>query len=197
MRYNNKKSSNEIHQKTQSAYFTYDAALYLDFYGGLLTEKQSEILDSYYNEDYSLSEIAKGLNISRQAAHDAIRIGTQVLLEYEKKLNLVETYKKELRDAGEAREAITNLRAVVSELHATTSFAREQSIGSAIGEAVNEKPVIYGIACGEAVTERSVKYSGASTASDHSEIERCFEHLDAAISRIELSIQNWTNWSIT
>jgi len=95
---------------------TFDAALYLDIYGALLTDKQAEILGSYYNEDYSLSEIAKGLNISRQAAHDAIRIGTLALREYEGKLGLVRAHREALREAEEAGEALRDLRAAIAEV---------------------------------------------------------------------------------
>ena len=38
----------------------------LDFYGDMLTEKQREVIEFYYNEDLSLSEIADNEGITRQ-----------------------------------------------------------------------------------------------------------------------------------
>jgi len=96
----------------------YDAALYLDFYGALLTEKQAEILDFYYNEDYTLSEIAQAFGISRQAAHDAVRNGIYALGEYEDKLGMIRARQAELSGVGEAREAISDLRAAMQKLSA-------------------------------------------------------------------------------
>ena len=55
-------------------------------YGNLLTEKQYEILDDYYNNDFSLSEIAENNDITRQAVKDVINKATAKLLEYEEKL---------------------------------------------------------------------------------------------------------------
>lgn len=64
----------------------------LDIYGRLLTEKQQKILNYYYNEDYTLSEIAAEENVSRQAAFDLLRRAENILLEYDSKLNLFDKY---------------------------------------------------------------------------------------------------------
>ena len=45
----------------------------LDFYTALLTENQRQVLNLYYNEDFSLSEIAQNLKITRQGVHDTIK----------------------------------------------------------------------------------------------------------------------------
>lgn len=66
-------------------------ALLLDLYKALLTEKQSEALDLYYNEDLSLSEIAENTGITRQAVRDLIVKGERFLLETEEKTGI---YKK-------------------------------------------------------------------------------------------------------
>ena len=58
-------------------------------YGKLLTEKQYQVLDDYYNNDLSLSEIAENLNITRQAVRDNIKKGENKLFEYEEKLDVM------------------------------------------------------------------------------------------------------------
>jgi len=58
----------------------------LDFYGDILTDKQKDAIDLYYNEDLSLAEIAEYQNITRQGVRDAIKRGEEILLEMEEKL---------------------------------------------------------------------------------------------------------------
>ncbi len=65
-------------------------SILLDFYGKLLTEKQFKLLDDYYNNDLSLSEIAENEKITRQAVRDNLKNGENNLLEYESRLGLME-----------------------------------------------------------------------------------------------------------
>ena len=58
-------------------------------YGKLLTEKQFRLLDDYYNNDLSLSEIAENLSITRKAVRDNIKKGENKLFEYEEKLGIM------------------------------------------------------------------------------------------------------------
>ncbi len=61
----------------------------LDIYGKMLTEKQYEVLNDYYNNDLSLSEIAENEEITRQAVRDNIKKGEKNLFEYEEKLGFM------------------------------------------------------------------------------------------------------------
>lgn len=63
----------------------------LDCYGALLTARQRECLDLYYNENLSLGEIAEHFHISRQAVHDAMRHGEEQLMAYESVLHMEES----------------------------------------------------------------------------------------------------------
>ena len=61
-------------------------SMLIETYGKLLTEKQYQILNDYYNNDLSLSEIAENEGITRQAVRDIIKKGEKKLFEYEEKL---------------------------------------------------------------------------------------------------------------
>ena len=63
-----------------------EVSILLEIYGKLLTEKQYQIIDYYYNQDLSLSEIAENEEITRQGVRDIIKKGEKKLFEYEEKL---------------------------------------------------------------------------------------------------------------
>ncbi len=81
-------------------------ALLLDFYGDLLTEKQRESLDFYYNDDLSLGEIGANLGISRQGVRDNIKRAEAVLLEMEDKLGLAAKFSEIKARLAEIRKAV-------------------------------------------------------------------------------------------
>ena len=63
--------------------------LLMDCYSDLLTEKQQTYLEYYYQEDYSLSEIAQILDVSRNAVFDSLE-------NYEEKLQLLKKHQERL-----------------------------------------------------------------------------------------------------
>ncbi len=65
-------------------------SLLLDFYAPILTDKQKDMIENYYNADLSLAEIAENENISRQGVRDSIKRGEETLLELEQKLKFAE-----------------------------------------------------------------------------------------------------------
>lgn len=69
-----------------------EQTLLYDFYGELLTKRQQQIYESVVLEDYSLSEVAEDLGISRQGVHDMIKRCNKTLEDYEEKLHLVEKF---------------------------------------------------------------------------------------------------------
>lgn len=70
----------------------YRMAMLFDFYGDLLTERQKEFYDLYYNEDLSLAEIAENYGISRQGVRDVIVRAEAAMTEVEDKTHLIRRF---------------------------------------------------------------------------------------------------------
>lgn len=86
--------------KTKSVTMT----LLFDLYGELLTEKQQQLFDLYYNEDLSLAEIADLLQISRQGVRDGIVRAEALLSEFDEKLSLSAAMEQNSRIAMLAKQ---------------------------------------------------------------------------------------------
>jgi predicted DNA-binding protein YlxM (UPF0122 family) len=106
----------------------FEISLLLDFYSVLLTEKQRDVMDLYFNNDLSLSEIAEINNTSRQAIHDNIKRCEKVLLVYEEKLKLL-TKDHKLKDT---------LNNVVSELDNLQINIKDENINDLIYNIKNQ-----------------------------------------------------------
>ncbi|MBC8535166.1 DNA-binding protein [Clostridiales bacterium BX7] len=94
-------------------------ALLLDYYGNMLTDKQREVMDYYYNDDLSLAEIAEHTNITRQGVRDSIKRGEALLLELEAKLRFGER----MLHAEHAAESLHEILAKMEELNALYLFS--------------------------------------------------------------------------
>ena len=77
-----------------------DLGFLLDFYGELLTERQRELADLYFNDDLSLSEIAELTGLTRQGVRAAVEKSRLALTEYEKKLGLAAKFRAAQTEIG-------------------------------------------------------------------------------------------------
>ena len=71
---------------------TYRMTMLFDFYGELLTDRQKEFFDLYYNEDLSLAEIAENAGISRQGVRDVIVRAEAAMQEVEDKTGIIKRF---------------------------------------------------------------------------------------------------------
>ena len=88
---------------------TYRMTMLFDFYGELLTERQKEFFDLYYNEDLSLAEIAENAGISRQGVRDVIVRAEGIMQEVEDKTGLIKRFhamQKQLQEVEGAAQGV-------------------------------------------------------------------------------------------
>ena len=97
-----------------------------DLYGGLLTGRQREILDLYYNDDLSLSEVSEECGITRQGVREALKKAEEQLLLYEERLGLLK------RQQEEEREIVSEMDRLRGE--GVDLGALPQLIGGLLGE---------------------------------------------------------------
>ena len=79
--------ADEVSRKIELAWLT-------AFYGGLLTDKQRQVLALHCEEDLSLAEIAQEVGVSRQGVHDMLNRAAQRLEDMEEKLGVAARFRR-------------------------------------------------------------------------------------------------------
>ena len=101
----------------------------LDFYGEVLTEKQRDMIQQYFNMDLSLSEIADNFNITRQGVRDAIKRGEGILTDLEDKIGFARKY----RDIVQGIEQVKTLAQNIT-FYNISSYSVNDDISKAAGK---------------------------------------------------------------
>ena len=102
-----------------------------DFYGALLKENNRRIFEAYIQEDYSISEIAEEMEISRQAVHDAVKRITKQLKGYGEKLGLLERFEQQ-------RSEMRRLHECLQEMNISETDPRGQEIFQILSKIIEE-----------------------------------------------------------
>lgn len=103
-------------------------SILLEIYGKLLTPKQFELLDDYYNNDLSLAEIAENENITRQAVRDNLKKGERKLFDYEEKLEIMK--KKKVQEE--------QIAIILSEISSLTKSSTDKEVELVLEDVKNK-----------------------------------------------------------
>lgn len=94
---------------------TVEMCMLFDFYGDMLTEKQKQIFDLYYNEDLSLAEIAEITGITRQGVRDSVVRSEAALRTMEEKTGLISRFHK-------TNETLSQIHTLIDEFAKSPDF---------------------------------------------------------------------------
>lgn len=101
----------------------------LDFYGNVLTDKQRDAMEQYYNDDLSLGEIAQNLGITRQGVRDSIKRGEGIIVDLEYKVGFAKRYRAAKEAYGELARLAREVRFANS-----TGYSFNDGVDRAAGE---------------------------------------------------------------
>ena len=106
----------------------------LDTYGVLFSDRKRELLDYYYNEDYSLTEISELTGISRQGVRDSIKKCEEEIFSIESKLKLVETTEKMRSSLSEVIAELETIAESNTNSDLRLAVEKLKSIRSSLGQ---------------------------------------------------------------
>lgn len=108
-----------------------ELSMLYDFYGALLKENQQQMFEAYILDDFSFTEIADDMGITRQGVHDAIKRVTKQLRGYEEKLGLVARFEQQ-------KEWIKQLHEKISSMDISSDSPQWEAVFSLLNEILEE-----------------------------------------------------------
>ena len=119
---------------------TVEIALLFSFYGKMLTDRQADTVDLYYNEDLSLSEVGVELGISRQGVRDNLKRAEAILYDTEERLGLVKRFLGIKKKLSEIDRIIADIEASPESRELSVKIKKQiNSILTIVGEINDEE----------------------------------------------------------
>ncbi len=110
----------------------------LDHYGAMLTDKQREVIDLYYNDDLSLAEIAEQEGITRQGVRDNIKRGEAQLLEMEQKLHAARRFERLAALVSEADETLASIEKDYADRRRVSSVRQVKDLRQKLAQFIDD-----------------------------------------------------------
>ena len=92
--------------------------LLYDCYQTLLTDRQRLMMDLYYNQDFTLAEIAEEMSISRQGVYDHLKRTEKLLEQYEDRMGLLKIFQRQSRIILQMKENLAKMENELSKVDA-------------------------------------------------------------------------------
>ena len=90
--------------------------LLYDCYQTLLTDRQRLMMDLYYNQDFTLAEIAEEMSISRQGVYDHLKRTEKLLEQYEDRMGLLKIFQRQSRIILQMKENLAKMENELSKV---------------------------------------------------------------------------------
>ena len=110
----------------------------LDHYGAMLTDKQREVIDLYYNDDLSLAEIAEQEGITRQGVRDNIKRGEAQLLEMEQKLHAARRFERLAALVSEADKTLAAIEKDYADRRRVSSVRQVKDLRQKLAQFIDD-----------------------------------------------------------
>ena len=110
----------------------------LDHYGAMLTDKQREVIDLYYNDDLSLAEIAEQEGITRQGVRDNIKRGEAQLQEMEQKLHAARRFERLAALVSEADETLAAIEKDYADRRRVSSVRQVKDLRQKLAQFIDD-----------------------------------------------------------